>query len=157
METEALKTAMMSSISEVLETMFFLPMDFKDDVKAAALWDAEKGGISAVRLEFKGPLTGAIIFTVPNQLALSITANFLGIDEEETVKEHSTETIKEIVNMVAGNTFSKFDDQAVYNLGVPEPMSFDDVKATQTDSGNEVFIGIDTLDGWLAFQLVLEG
>lgn len=157
METQALKTAMMSSISEVMETMFFLPMDFKDAVKAAALWDAEKGRISAVRLEFKGPLAGAFIFTVPNQLAVSITAGFLGIDEDQAAGDHVTETLNEIVNMVAGNTFSKFDDQTVYNLGVPEPMFFDDVKATQTDPENEIFIGIDTLDGWLAFQLVLEG
>jgi CheY-specific phosphatase CheX len=157
MEMQVLKTAMISSISEVLETMFFLPMDFKEDIKAAALWDAEKSGISAVRIEFKGPRAGVFIFTIPNQLAVSITSSFLGIDEEQAVGDHVTETIKEIVNMVAGNTFSKFDDQAVYNLGVPEPISFDDVKATQIDPENEIFIGIDTLDSWLSFQLVLQG
>ena len=34
MQTEALKTAMMDSISEVLEGMFYLPLDFKDDSKS---------------------------------------------------------------------------------------------------------------------------
>lgn len=157
METEALKTAMMDSISEVLEGMFYLPLDFKDDAKSEGLWDSEKGKISATRLEFNGPLSGRFIFTVPDQLALSITAGFLGVDLTEATKEHVTETLKEIINMVAGNTFSKFDAQSVFDLGVPEAMSFDDVKATRTDPGKEIFIAIDTLDGWMAFQLVMTG
>ena len=157
METEALKTAMMDSISEVLEGMFYLPMDFKDDADSEALWDPEKGKILATRLEFNGPLSGRFIFTVPDQLALSITAGFLGVDQTEATKEHVTETLNEIINMVAGNTFSKFDDQTVFDLGVPEAMSFDEVKATRTDPEKEIFIGIDTLDGWLAFQLLITG
>ncbi len=35
METEALKTAMMDSISDVLEGMFYLPLDFKDDEESS--------------------------------------------------------------------------------------------------------------------------
>jgi hypothetical protein len=65
--------------------------------------------------------------------------------------------MNETLNMVAGNTFSKFDEQAVFNLGVPESVSFDDIKAKQTDPEDEIFVGIDTLDGWLAFQLVIAG
>ncbi len=157
METEALKTAMMDSISDVLEGMFYLPLDFKDDAESEALWDSEKGKILATRLEFNGPFEGRFTFTVPDQLALSITAGFLGVDQTEATKEHVTETLNEIINMVAGNTFSKFDDQAVFDLGVPVAMSFDDVKATKTDPRKEIFIGIDTLDGWLAFQLFITG
>ena len=36
-------------------------------------------------------------------------------------------------------------------------MAFDDVKATQTDPEKEIFIGIDTPDNWLAFQLLITG
>ncbi len=156
METEDLKTAMTGSISEVLEIMFFLPMDFRIGVKADALWGSEKGKILAVRLEFTGPFAGCFIFTLPDQLALSFTANFIGGDEKKTTKEDVRETVKEVINMVAGNTFSKLDDQAVFDLGVPEPSSFDDAKAMQKKSENIIFIGVDTLDGWLAFQLVIE-
>jgi CheY-specific phosphatase CheX len=157
METQALKTAMMDSIFEVLEGMFFLPMDFKDDVGSEALWGSEKGKILATQIEFKGTIAGRCIFTVPDQLALSITSSFLGFDENKAAGDHVVETVNEIINMVAGNAFSKFDAQSVFDLGIPEARPFDDVKATRIDPEKEIFIGIDTLDGWLAFQLVLEG
>ncbi len=155
METEALKTAMMDSISEVFEGMFYLPMDFKDEADSEALWGSAKGKILAARLEFNGPFAGHFIFTVPGRLALSTTAGFLGMEQPES--DHVVETGNEIINMVAGNAFSKFDAQSVFDLGVPEAMSFDDVKATRNDPEEEIFIGIDTLDGWLAFQLVVDG
>ena len=78
-EKEALKQAMMDSISEVLEGMFYLPLDFRDDTDSEALWASEKDKILATRLEFNGPLAGRFIFTVPDQQALSITADFLFI------------------------------------------------------------------------------
>jgi CheY-specific phosphatase CheX len=155
MQTEALKTAMMDSISEVLEGMFYLALDFKDDAKTESFWDSEKDKILATQIEFSGPIAGCFIFTVPDQLALSTTADFLGMEQPDS--DHVAETVKEIINMVAGNAFSKFDDQAVFDLKIPESKPFDDVKAIQVDPEKEIFIGIDTLDGWLAFQLVLEG
>ncbi len=41
MEVKALKMAMTDSISEVLETMFFLPLDMDDADKPQTLWRSE--------------------------------------------------------------------------------------------------------------------
>ena len=52
MERKALIRAMKNSISEVIETMFFLPVDFSDTV------NAEEIQMSVTKLDFSGPFSG---------------------------------------------------------------------------------------------------
>jgi len=151
MKKEALITAMKNSISEVLETMFFLPLDFP----GSDMWDLsnlDKEDTMVSRLSFTGPFDGYFIFFIPKEPASSLTADFLGKDIESISRDHVTDTVKETLNMLAGNTFRNYDDLAVFDLGFPELIDLDDIRGD--DSGEEVLITINTLDNHLALKMV---
>ena len=150
MEKEALITAMKSSISEVLETMFFLPLDFP----GTDMWDSSDPEEETLicRLNFTGPFEGYFVIFIPKEQALSFTADFLGKDSEGISRDQVNDTVKETLNMIAGSTFRNYDDQAVFDLGFPEIIELDDISGD--DSGEEVFITINTLDNYLALKMV---
>jgi CheY-specific phosphatase CheX len=154
MEKESLISAMKTSISEVLETMFFLPIDFLESPDLDSMRGSMGHEMAVAKLEFNGPLNGHFIFIIPKELAASTTASFLGKDEHDVNDDHIHETVKEIANMVAGNTFSHYDDQAVYNLGIPELLQTSELKGGHQDKEEQIFICCNTLDSSLAFQMV---
>ena len=153
MKNSLLEMAMKNSISDVLETMFFLPMDFSDTVDVHELWNAGKDQILAVKLNFDGPLIGDCVLYIPEKLAKSITADFMGKEEEGVSDDQVKGTVKEIINMIVGNTFSRYDPEAAFNLGIPELVSFKDCFNELSDTGSRFSFVIDTLENHLAFQL----
>ncbi|MEE8431915.1 MAG: chemotaxis protein CheX [Candidatus Desulfatibia sp.] len=155
MKKESLITAMKNSISNVLETMFFLPLVFSDDVHKKDCWSGKTDQIMAARLDFDGPFSGYCVFYIPKKFALSMTADFMGRDAEGLSDAQINGTIMEITNMIAGNTFSFYDEQAVFNLNFPKLLRTDAFQEFFTDSDNEIFIAIDSLENRLAFQLAI--
>jgi len=153
MKNSLLEMAMKNSISDVLETMFFLPLDFSDTVAAHELWNKGKDQILAAKLNFDGPLIGDCILYIPEKLARSITADFMGREEEGISDDQVKGTVKEIINMIAGSTFSTYDPEATFNLGIPELVSFNYYFNDLSDTGDRFYFIIDTLDNHLAFQL----
>ncbi len=156
MQKDTLITAMKNSISDVLETMFFLPLDFSDAVGIDNQWDADLNNILAAQLNFGGPFGGYAVFGIPRSLALSMTADFLGSDEKDISDGQVKETVQEIINMIIGNTFSMYDSEAVFNLEIPELVSSDKCLANSSDSENEIFIKIETPENDLALLMVIE-
>lgn len=150
---EVLMSAMKTSISDVLETMFFLTVDFDDAVSLEETWNPDKDKIIAAELNFDGPLSGSCIFYVPEKFAVSVTADFMGKEKEDISNNQVKETVKEITNMITGNTFSLYDPEAVYNLGVPELVGFDGFHKELSESENKISITIDSFGNYLAFQM----
>ena len=146
-------SAMKISISDVLETMFFLPVDFDDSVSIEESWDLDEEKIIAAKLNFDGPLNGHCIFYVPEKLAASITADFMGKEKEDISGSQVKETVKEMTNMITGNTFSLYDPESVFNLSVPELVDIDGFHKGFSNSENKIFITINTLENLLVFQL----
>ena len=153
MTKEALTSAMKNSISDVLETMFFLPVDFDDSVSLDGVWDLDKDKIIAAKLIFDGPLSGYSILYIPEKLAVSITADFMGKEEKDISSEQARGTLMEITNMITGNVFSLYDPEAVFNLGVPELVGLDDFHDGLSGSENRISIAIDTLENYLVLQM----
>ena len=153
MNKEVLTTAMKNSISDVLETMFFLPVDFDDSVSLDEFWDPDKDKIIAAKLNFDGPLSGYCILYIPEKLAVSITADFMGKEEKDISNEQARGTLMEITNMITGNGFSLYDPESVFNLGVPELVGLDDFHKDLSDSENRISIAIDTIENYLVFQM----
>ena len=150
-----MKTAMKNSISEVLETMFFLPLDFPPDSDAGeASWNSDAEKTIAAKLKFSGPFEGHFVFLVPGDSALSIAADFLGIDENSITKDQITETVKEMINMLVGNTFSHYDDQELFNLDIPELISFDEAWGTRSGNEEEILVLFNTLEDQLALKMI---
>jgi len=119
MNKEALITAIKTSTSEVLETMFFMPVDFLSAGKEITE-PSSNGGDVAVRLDFSGPDSGCFRLRVPAPLARDVSIDFLGIDHDQLTDDDVAGTVKEMINMLAGNTLSLYDADAVFDLGVPE-------------------------------------
>ena len=154
MEKESLMKAMKNSISKVLETMFFLPLDFSESVDKEGLWRTEKDQVIAAKLNFDGPYSGYCVFFIPKRVAVSLASDFLG-KEEGISDDQVFGTVMEITNMISGNTFSLYDTQAVFNLGVPELVNSIDYLKDAPNSECEYFTTIDTLEDHLAFQMVV--
>ena len=156
MEKESLTTAMKNSISSVLETMFFLPMDFPDAVHKKEFWTGKTDRIMAARLDFEGPFCGYCVFYMPKKFAVSMTADFIGKDAEGISDDQITGTVMEITNMIAGNTFSLYDEEAVFNLKIPELVRPADFKEVFVGYKNDIFIVIDSLENRMAFQMAIK-
>lgn len=156
MEKETLTSAMMASISEVLETMFFLPLEFSENVRFEEWLASNKGKVLITKLEFSGPVSGAFLFFMPNDLGLSLAASFMGEDEGSVSKENVSETVKEIINMIAGNTFGIWDDQAVIDLSIPELIGIEEAEKEHGKTGENYFIAITTLEDSLALDVTIQ-
>jgi len=112
---------MTTSISEVLETMFFMTIEAAEVNQWADMGvdvSGEKHYVS--RIEFSGPLTGAFTLAIPENILSGMTEFFMGMDAKDVTETHLSGTISEAINMIAGNTFSILDDQEVFNLEIPE-------------------------------------
>ena len=154
MDRELLTRTMRASISEVLEKMFFLPLDFSEAGTPGELWgDPEAADLLAVRLPFEGPFSGSLVFLIPRGLGFDMTADFMGVEKEEVPLEHVEQTAKEILNMIAGSTFSRLDDQAVFELGIPETVPAQGALSGGSN-GKELFVGVDTLESRIGLVLV---
>lgn len=106
--------AMMSAISEVLETMFFESLDFETRDSGEQSWYCE----STVSFASEGQSQEIFLrFTEP--FAKLIAANFLGSGEDEVSREELADVMRELTNMVGGNYLGRLPNQD-WRLGIPE-------------------------------------
>ena len=150
-----LMTAMMGSISEIFETMFFLPLEFPEDIKAKERFGSSEKGLLTCMIGFKGPLTGNLFLIIPASLSIQLTADFLGKEIDNLSKDQIIGTIKEIINMIAGNTFLKYDDNMVFDLGIPEMIGSQSALTNEPDSDEPVFVDVKTPDEQFVIKIVL--
>lgn len=152
MNKEKLMTAMQTSISEVLETMFFLPVDFFGPSQRPCQ-DFTDATVVAARLGFYGPASGIFRLLVPQNLARRISADFLGIDPVEITAEDVAGTVKEMINMLVGNTFSIYDTETVFDLMIPEMEAVNAAYVRPEGGENTIAIDIDTLESRMVLEL----
>lgn len=157
MEKQKLLQAAKTSISEVLETMFFLPIDHTDIVEASVLSGVIKDDMELVEVGFSGMFSGTFLLVIPDELALFLTASFLGSIEEKVLPEHVTETKKEMANMICGNTFTHFNNQVEFDLGIPEIVRAQDaLKRSGSGCAGEIIYQSHTLEKSLFIRVTLE-
>ena len=152
MDTSTMINAMKDSISEVLEQMFFLPIDFIDPQQppADASWD--HSAIIGTTLAFSGLPSGRFRLTMPKTLAMAVTADFMGIQPETLSDEQVSGTVKEMINMLAGNALSAYAPQAVFDLQLPE-MLLPAADEIPQKSRSTIDICIQTLEGRMMLLL----
>jgi chemotaxis protein CheY-P-specific phosphatase CheC len=155
MDRELLKKTMRTSISEVLEKMFFLPLDFSEAGAPEELWeDPAAADLMALSLSFSGPFSGSLIFLIPRKLGTDMTADFMGVERDVVPAEHVEQTAKEVLNMIAGSTFGSLDDQAVFELGIPESVPVGSAREALSTREVGLFQGVDTLESRIALIMV---
>jgi len=156
MEKRTMMETMRAAISNVMETMFFQPVQISDKDFTLQEWFSDKESLLGAKLNFTGPSSGLCYFLIPAKLMGEITANFLGLEKEETNEEQKRDTIKEALNMIGGHMFSLYDNEGTINLGIPELIEEKNIKHYKLGEikGDTVFI--ETEDSHLAAGIVTE-
>ena len=156
MERTPLIEAMKTSISDVLETMFFMPLEFSDPVELGPYVEDPAKELLGSKLDFGGPFSGSIFLLLPSGLAQVMTANFLGEEKERVTRNQVTDTIKEIVNMITGKMFSVYDHEAIFELGLPVIIDPPEALAERpAGAEDEILISVDTVDASLVVKMTL--
>lgn len=145
-----LMTAMKTSISEVMETMFFLPVEFGEKATIVQYKMNNNKSIMAGRLKFTGDVAGTMYILVPRDLIGEMAQDFMGQSSEDLEEDHFSGTLTEMLNMVCGNTLSKIDSKVPYELGIPELMDESDILETQ------IFTMVETPQSMMAINITMD-
>jgi len=101
---------------EVLETMFFLfPESLEEGEKLRS-----RGPFLRSSVTISGPQSLRIGLQVPQNLARTMAANFLGATEVEISQMEMEDILKETTNMLAGSFLSKLEASAAFQLQTPQ-------------------------------------
>jgi hypothetical protein len=113
---DALVGALLHSCCEnVLETMFFAPvLDVADPAEGVGSMRVSS------RLHFQGKPCGDFEVDTDAQVARSLAAAFLGIDDSEVTDLQVDEVMAEFCNMTCGNALSSLGRVEYFRLEVPE-------------------------------------
>ncbi len=148
-----LKKMMTTSISEVLETMFFMALEFDDSENLDNCGILHEKNVRVCQLVFKGEFSGHFSIFIPEQILISMAVDFMGEEKENITREHSDGIIKEVINMVAGNMFSAYDNQVEFQLGIPEMVATDTFLAEVTKTVPKELILAESIEGYLGFTI----
>ncbi len=141
-----LMTTMMTSISEVLETMFYLPVEFKENLSPEMTKSLKKDIKIGCSLKVTGSFAATFQLFIPDPLLLDITQNFMGEDPENCTAEYLHGTLKETLNMIAGNALKSMKTETPPDLDIPEIIKV-------SDMGSGSLIGIETIEGKMIMQI----
>jgi len=153
--TKTLKTAMKTSISEILEKMFYISYEFDEtsSLQQSKILTSTKP--FSCRLDFTGPFSGYFVLFLPESLLFDLTENFMGLEKNKINEHHIKGTIKELINMTAGSTFSNYDNEAVFHLHIPELIEFDKLSdSSLKPDSEEIFVLTETTHGYLGLKLI---
>lgn len=90
------------------------------------------------RVLFSGPFSGSLILKITSALALELTANMLGIEEDKISPEQQYDAIREALNVICGNLLPEIaGDQQIFNIHSPEILSEDNSRNTLNNSGRK--------------------
>lgn len=111
-------TMMRDAISNVLETMFFLVPAFEEREDPVGMSE------ESFLLDSSIGITGEaqriwLLFRATRAFASILTANFLGVAQEEVSPEEMEDTLKELANMVGGDCLARLPADN-WQLGIPQ-------------------------------------
>ncbi len=141
-----LMEVMKISISEVLETMFYLAIEFPDDLSPDKLEAIKKNITMGCKLNVTGSVSASFMLFIPDSLLLDMTQGFMGEDEENCTKEYLEGTLKETLNMIAGNALKSLETEESPDLHIPEIIEI-------SEMGSGSLIIIETTDGTMIMQV----
>lgn len=153
---ETMTMNLKQAISNVLELMFFLPIQFVENDCPMSEWLPQDQTYTGATLGFSGPVSGSYYLLIPVVMAKEITENFLGLSEEEVNKTQEGDTVKEALNMIGGHMLSLVDEPDGYQLAIPEIISETEFNMSAYAGEKENVIFIETERGHLAAGIVLD-
>jgi CheY-specific phosphatase CheX len=153
---ETMTMKMKQAISNVLETMFFLPVQFIEDACPLKEWFPGDQVLIGATIRFTGPVSGSYFLLIPDDMAKEITINFLGFSKEEISDPQEKDTIKEALNMIGGYILSQIDKADEFQLGIPEIVPQNELNTAAYENLLENMVFIQTEDNHLAAGIRLD-
>ncbi len=145
-----LTTAMKTSISEVMETMFYLPVEFGEDTPGMPEGIGNNSLNMACKLTFSGDCSGCLTLVIPKDLLEEMAENFMGEPRDQLGEEHLSGTLTETLNMVCGNALSTVAAEKPFELGIPKMIHESEI------SNTGVFIMVETAISLMAINISLD-
>lgn len=142
---------MTASISEVLETMFYMSLEFEENIDIGSCGLLDAPNIRACKLTFTGHLSGHFIIITSEDLLITMAEDFMGESREDISQEHTDGILKEVINMVAGNMFAAYDDRVEFKLGIPEMTNGTGLLSSIMENTPEGLVLAESINGYLAF------
>jgi len=155
MSVEMMK-AMRQAISDVMNKMFFLPVQVNEKGLALREWFPDKLPLAGATISLTGPLSGFSYLLVPAGVAREMTANFLGIPEKGINVKQEMDTVKEALNIIAGNMLAQLDKKGTFSIGIPQLIKESDLSAGQLDGFNKGAILIETEHSHMAAGIIVK-
>jgi len=156
MDRETMMKAMRKATSNVLEIMFYQPVQIRDTNCSLQEWFSGKRSLVGATLSFNGPSAGSFYLLLPATMVTGITANFLGTEEEEINEEQKKDTVKESLNMIGGHMLSLFDKEGAFKLDIPEFIEESDLTEDKLGDLKGDVIFIETEENRLAVGIQIE-
>jgi len=116
---QIMTTNLKQAISNVLELMFFVSVQVMEDENPSSEKPLNGQPCIGATLAFSGPLSGSYYLLIPQEMARVITANFLGLDDDEVTGNQAQDTVKEALNMIGGHMLSLTEEPDNFQLGIP--------------------------------------
>jgi CheY-specific phosphatase CheX len=107
--------ALADSAVEVLESMFFTSRA-EDGVPS----ENSHGPWISARLWFRGNPPGRFGIRTPLETGRKLSANFLGLEEDEIEESQIGEVVRELANMLCGSVLSLLERDSRFELSGPE-------------------------------------
>lgn len=115
-----LEQAVFDLTCEVLETMFFL----FPEAEPGSPGQSSEPVVSAI-FRFHGQPSGALLISMSEPAARTAAANFLALDESETLSTHVNEVVCEMANMIGGSLLGRLESGTPLQPYPPEAVSAD--------------------------------
>jgi CheY-specific phosphatase CheX len=110
----ALRKAVIRSLTEVFEKMFFTILVPSLELEAAS----EDEYLEAV-IAYRGSREGNIRLCFPEALAIYITQNFTGKTAGQLTEALVLDTVRETANVTVGSLLGELCPRGICNLGIP--------------------------------------
>lgn len=115
-----LTATMMTSISEVMETMFYSPVEIQEQTQPLQKAMTRFTPFKTSLIRFTGDFSGQVMLAIPVELLKEMTENFMGESEEHLTDEYLSGTLTESLNMISGNGLKNLESSVPFELGIPE-------------------------------------
>ncbi len=135
--TEKIEKIMKRVIIETLEQLAYVFSSPEDEM------DLLTPDSMAVTVDFSGPFSGQLTMKTTTLVVLELTANMLGIDEEEITLEQQSDALKETVNILCGNLLPAIaGDQDIFNINAPKIIDSEEIEEPEK-AFSKAYLSID--------------
>jgi len=142
---ENLRQTVISVVSNVFETMFFLTLELQEEGWAEGMSSLTPSStFFRGEIGFHGRQSGRLRLYLPSELAKTMATNFLGLEEETATESQTQDMVSELCNVVCGNLLSQLDRKTVWDLSLPRTLPISSSEIKKEDEGSGIMLSFNT-------------